>query len=397
MSSISVEEKTKFLIVDDRPENLLALESLLRRDALEIHQARSGYEALELLLIHDFALAILDVQMPEMSGFELAELMRGTDKTKSIPIIFVTAGTANSKNVFRGYESGAVDFIYKPLDPHIVRSKVNIFFELDLQRKLLRAQLQETQNALRLAEKAVQTRDEFLSIASHELRTPITSLSLSLQLLARVIDKEGFQNVSEDRFKKSFGVAIKQLGSLDHLIGSLLDVTRITNGKLALEPELLDLSEVVHESADQLTDQIKESGCKLKLNVETGMMGKWDRSRIGQVVINLLTNALKFGKGAPIEIEVGRKSGQIFLTVRDHGLGISESDQAKIFNRFERAVNAKAIGGLGLGLHIVKEIVVAHGGTVEVRSQLGEGAQFTITLPAVANVTPVRTRQNPAS
>ncbi len=180
---------SKLLIVDDLPENLLALEALIKGEGREVFKASSADEALSLLLEHEFALALLDVQMPGMDGFALAELMRGTERTKNIPIVFVTAAGRELNYAFKGYESGAVDFLYKPLDNHAVRSKVNVFVDLYRQRKVLEqaraeqdallAELRETQVEL---QRAVKMRDDFMSIVSHELRTPLNGLMLDTQL-----------------------------------------------------------------------------------------------------------------------------------------------------------------------------------------------------------------------
>ncbi|MET0312424.1 MAG: response regulator, partial [Burkholderiaceae bacterium] len=186
----------KVLLVDDLPENLLALEALIRQDDREIYQARSGDEALGLLLEHEFALAICDVQMPGMDGFELAELIRGTERTRHVPIVFVSAAGRELNYAFKGYESGAVDFLHKPLDAHAVKSKVAVFVALHQQRKQLVRQLEELEESRRQQEalvhelraaqndlqRAVQMRDDFMSMVSHELRTPLNTISLQTQM-----------------------------------------------------------------------------------------------------------------------------------------------------------------------------------------------------------------------
>jgi len=246
----------KVLLVDDKSENLLALESLLKADAVEFHRATSGVEALELLLVQEYALAILDVQMPEMDGFELAELMRGTQQTRSVPIIFVTAGTRDQMNTFRGYDKGAVDFMYKPLDPHVVRSKVQVFLELARQRQLLQQQLTQTQQALkerdqalRSAHEALHTRDEFMSIASHELKTPLTSLHLQIQMMSRTLMR-AFDGTKDDslpisRLMQGLEVCERQSGKLSSLLDELLDLTRVRLGKLNLAYSEVNLSDLV--------------------------------------------------------------------------------------------------------------------------------------------------------
>lgn len=365
------------LLVDDRPENLTALEALLKDEPLKIYKARSGPEALELLLSHEFALALVDVQMPDMSGLELAELMRGTDRTKNIPIIFVTAGANQRDRLFKGYEAGAVDFLFKPLEPLIVRSKVRVFLELYRQNRLLK----EREAALK---KAVHTRDEFLSIASHELKTPLTSLSLQVQLLTRMAQKQA--ELPRDKIIKMLSVVTRQSNHLARLIDDLLDVSRIENGKLTIDFTAgVDLSEIVREAAARFEEQLLISKSELALDLAPDLLGKWDRNRIEQVVINLLSNACKYGNGTQITVRTFLAEESAVLEVTDHGLGIPEERIPFIFDRFERAVNDTAISGLGLGLYISKQIILAHQGNIAVESKLGAGSTFTVSIPLRAH------------
>ena len=182
--------RPKCLIVDDLKENLIALRSLLKDLNVEVLEASSGLEALEILLQHDVALSLVDVQMPEMDGFELAEIMRSTEKTKGIPIIFVTAAETDSRRVFQGYEAGAVDFLQKPLAPAIVKSKVCIFLELYIQKMKLQDKLKKIKETEAYLQKALKSRDEFLSICSHELKTPLTTLKMQIQITNRLKEKK---------------------------------------------------------------------------------------------------------------------------------------------------------------------------------------------------------------
>ncbi len=175
----------RILLVDDREENLLALEALLRDEEAELVRARSGREALELLLAHEFALAIVDVQMPEWDGIELAELMRGTARTREVPIMLVTAGLHDEARVFRGYELGAVDYLHKPLDPIVLRSKVNVFLQLHRQRQLLAEQLDEIRRAKQALQESDRRKDDFLAVLSHELRNPLAPIQNGVYLLRR--------------------------------------------------------------------------------------------------------------------------------------------------------------------------------------------------------------------
>ena len=362
------------LLVDDRPENLTALGSLLKDEPVRIFKARSGAEALELLLQNEFALALVDVQMPEMNGFELAELMRGTERTKHIPIIFVTAGNHQRDRVFKGYEAGAVDFLFKPLEPLIVRSKVRVFLELDRQNRLLKEREAEL-------EKAVRTRDEFLSIASHELKTPLTSLSLQTQLLTRAVKKGRIDSLGAEKIDRMLGVVSRQTGHLTTLIDDLLDVARIANGKLTIEPAEMDLVSLVREVVDRFQEQIANAKSRVELELPAGLSGNWDPHRVEQVLVNLVSNACKYGEGSLIRISARRQGDMVEFSVADKGMGIPPARLPHIFDRFERAVEDSKISGLGLGLYITKQIISAHGGTIQVESQPGDGATFTVRLP----------------
>lgn len=235
-------KQVHFLLVDDLEGNLLSLEALLRRDDLVVLKARSGEEALELLLHHDVALALLDVQMPGMDGFELAEFMRGSERTRHIPIIFVTAGSADQQRRFRGYEAGAVDFIQKPIESDILRSKASVFFDLYRQRQRLaekRDRLEAVTNALRDADRR---KDEFLAMLGHELRNPVAALNGGLHLLNRRDTDEHTAAIREQMGR--------QLSHLSRLIEDLLDISRISEGKISLRCERVDLCEVARAAVE---------------------------------------------------------------------------------------------------------------------------------------------------
>ena len=371
--------KVKILLVDDLKGNLLALEGLLRNDGVEIFTAGSGAEALELILLHEFALALIDVQMPGMSGFELAELMRGAKKARGIPIIFVTANASELSFSFKGYESGAVDFLQKPLDMHAVKSKVKIFTELFRQKiELGRIQVE--------LEQAVQMRDEFMSIASHELKTPLTALMLQSQLRKRKLKKGELSAFTPEKLESLFDGDVRQLQRITHLIDDMLDVSRISSGKLSMNLERFDLCELVREILGRSSELFVASGCVIKgIFCETGF-GVWDRFRIEQVVTNLLTNAMRYGAGKPISIEVLSSDRRASIIVRDQGRGIAEENHERIFHRFERAVPGTEISGLGLGLYIVSQILEAHQGSIRVESTLDQGAAFIVDLPVQISV-----------
>jgi signal transduction histidine kinase len=221
---------------------------------------------------------------------------------------------------------------------------------------------------------AIRARDEFLSIASHELRTPLTALKLRLQALL-------YAKGLDEKLEKKLESAARQTQRLERLIDNLLDISRMTTGHLELEREDLDLAEVCHEVIERLRDEASSLGSQMRFEAASRASGCWDRLRIEQVVTNLLTNAMKYGDGKPIVVQVSEDERNAELGVRDCGLGIEERDLERIFNQFERAANRRAAGGLGMGLYITRQIVEAHGGTIEVDTKAGQGSLFRVRLP----------------
>lgn len=388
--------QSKLLIVDDLPENLLALEALIRAPDRIVYRAGSAEAALTLLLEHEFALAIVDVQMPGMNGFELAELMRGTERTRHIPIIFVSAAGRELNYAFQGYESGAVDFLHKPLDPHAVISKVSVFVDLYQHRKALRhemeslaaahrkqeelvQQLQQTQQEL---EHAVRMRDDFMSMVSHELRTPLNTLYLETQLRQLHLSKGNLANFAADRLPAMIERDQRQIRNMVRLIDDMLDVTRMRRDALSIQTQPVDLAVLARAVVENLRQQAEAAGSVITLEAPAGLHGVWDEFRIEQVLTNLLTNALRYGGGKPVEMVVQPVGDMARVSVRDHGIGIAPEDHERIFEQFERTESSRQhAAGLGLGLYITRKIVDLHAGRIALESAPGQGSTFVVELP----------------
>ncbi|USX14719.1 hybrid sensor histidine kinase/response regulator [Oxalobacteraceae bacterium OTU3CAMAD1] len=392
---MQAEHPTKLLIVDDLPENLQALNAVIRGAGREIFQAGSGEEALALLLQHDFAMAFLDVQMPGMDGFELAELMRGTERTRQIPIVFVTAAGKELNYSFKGYEAGAVDVLYKPLDSRAVRSKVEVFVQLYEQREATRRQVQALELARQkqeatLAElnaaqtqlqRALSMRDEFMSMVSHEMRTPLNTLYLETQLRKMQLERGNMAAFGAEQLQRMVARDDRQIQSIIRLIDDMLDVSRIRSGKLSLRPGWVELSGLLRRVVHDLTPQATTAGCTISLDAETPVSGWWDEFRIEQIVVNLLTNALRYGAQQPVAVSLVVGQDEVRVDVRDQGPGIAPEQQQKIFEPYERGVGNEVPSGLGLGLYISRELAEVHEGTLTVASTPGEGAVFSLILP----------------
>ncbi|MRG96728.1 sensor histidine kinase [Polyangium spumosum] len=270
--------------------------------------------------------------------------------------------------------TGACEFVCMDVDVTPLKLAEN-----RIREQAERLEAQAIGNATRFHEamEAISARDDFLAIASHELRTPLTPLKLQLERLVR----DARAGVHQERMGPALEVAYRQAVRLAALIDRLLDVSRITAGRLDLCLEEVDLSALVQDVVTRFGREAEEAGCSITFQHDKPVLGTWDRLRIEQVVTNLLGNAIKYGRGEPIEIALEADEAAARLTVRDHGVGIAPEDQGKIFERFERAVSNQSFGGLGLGLWIVRQIVEAHGGSVRVESVQGEGSTFRVELP----------------
>lgn len=386
-------EPVNCLIVDDHEPNLIALEAILCDDAVRCHRASSGTQALELLLEHDYALALVDVQMPGMDGFELAELMRGNQRTRRVPIIFLTAGNADQQRKFRGYEAGAVDFLLKPVETDILRSKATVFFEMFRQRAEVARQRDElgainAENARLLAEtrdyaealkEADRRKNEFLATLAHELRNPLAPILNAVQILRLTGPENSDAEIAHE-------IIERQVQHMVRLVEDLLDLSRITRGKIALKKEVVRLDGILDNAIETSRPLIAGEGHELEYTPPTeALVVDGDAVRLTQVISNLLNNAARYTPaGGRITLGARRDGNQAVVTVADTGIGIPAEMLASVFDMFSQ-INRhshQSQGGLGIGLTLVKRIVDLHEGTVAIESPgEGEGTKVEVRLP----------------
>jgi len=396
----------KILLVDDLPENLFALELILSNDNYICVKAHSGNEALKILLHEqDFAIILMDVQMPGMDGFETVELIRGIETLKHIPIIFLTASMDNSMHIFKGYQAGAVDYMIKPLIPEILKAKVAVLVdlykktrELLVQReemktlygdatvqKRIMAELTEAKSkaetATRIAEDAMKAKQQFLSNMSHEIRTPMNAIIGFTKIILKT-DLSVKQKEYLDAIKASSdGLLV--------LINDILDLAKVDAGKMTFEqtPFKMEFSiSTMHQVFDlkikeKNLDLVKEYDNKIPVV----LIG--DSVRLHQILLNLLSNAIKFTAKGKITVTVrllneDKEKAAIEFAITDTGTGIPEDKLESIFENFQQATSSTSstFGGTGLGLAICKQLVEKQGGTISVKSKVNEGSTFSFTL-----------------
>ncbi len=379
--------KFEILIVDDLHDNLLALNGILERDDLNIRKALSGKDALELMMKHEFCLAILDVKMPGMSGFELAELMRGTKKTRNIPIIFVTATATEQNFSFKGYESGAVDFLLKPLDVHAVKSKVNIFIELHRQQYELAQQLltithllSDLHSAKTEAERANASKTEFLAHMSHEIRTPIGAILGFSELM-----KAPTNTIEENSFYTK--VIERNSHQLLRLIDDILDLSKVEAGRISIEHIEFSLTDLLLDlnSAVSLRARAKKIEFRLKVVGQIPSHVSSDPHRLRQILDNVVGNAIKFTDHGSVELRVSYGGSKLKFEFEDTGLGITKDQAAKLFQPFAQADMSitRKYGGTGLGLVLSRKLAETLGGRLDLSSSGdGPGSTFVVEIKA---------------
>lgn len=365
------------LIVDDKPENLFSLKKVLEINDFEVDVASSGEEALKKILKKKYAIAILDVQMPGMDGFEVADIISGHSQSKDMSIIFLSAVNKEKSFIKKGYASGAVDYITKPVDPDILILKVKTFFRLYQQTQ----KLTETQQALReeieVRKRAEKKKDEFMSIASHELKTPLTSMKAYLQLLERSIE-DGTNEPHALYLER----ALMQSEKLNTLITDLLDVSKIESGKLKLHKTEFNFKNLLLSVADLISKMHPEINIITSGEMDIRVYG--DEIRIEQVLINYFTNAIKYAPDSrDVRVNCSLTDDQYLkVQVTDQGIGIPRERQQNLFEKFYRVEESSVrFQGLGMGLFICSEIIKRHGGQVGVESEQGKGSTFYFSMP----------------
>lgn len=381
---MSADDKIKILVVDDLEEKLLVYRAILDELGEEVVTASSGEEALKQLLRQEFAVILLDVNMPGMDGFETASLIRRRKKCARTPILFLTA-YADEYHAVRGYAQGAVDYILTPVVPEILRTKVAVFVELFRMRQQVERQADERvslaeERAKRMAaEEADRRKDEFLAVLGHELRNPLAGIVSGIQVLKMA-------GLGDEDAKEMQEVIDRQALHMSRLVDDLLDVSRISRGKVRLRKTRVELVCLVHDMLEAYRRRIQDGGLELQFTAPaTPVWVDGDPTRLSQVVGNLVANAVKFtDPGGRIAVAVQTDEGLATVCVRDTGIGMEPPMVRRVFETFSQAENslARSRGGLGLGLALVKGLVEMHGGEVEARSEgLGRGSDFTLRLP----------------
>lgn len=358
-------ESVRCLLVDDVEENLVAMSAVLTRGDVEVLCARSAVAALELLLEHSVALALVDVHMPDMDGFELAELMRGSERTRDIPIIFVTAGERDRYRLFQGYDKGAVDFLYKPIEPHVLQGKAEAFFDIHRQKVRLKHQLESVAETLRFNEM-------FTAVLGHDLRSPLGAIVNCSRLLDRHEDP---------LVRQTSARLLSSANRMTNMVQDLLDSARARlAGGIPIARTGADLREVVVSVADE--QGLAHLDRPIVLAAHGDMKGAWDVGRLAQLTANLIGNAIQHGTcGTGVKVVLdGSDPAGIWLKVINAGC-IEPHHLTRLFDPFRTAAErSNPSMGLGLGLYIVQQIARAHGGEVSVDSTAGT-TTFNVWLP----------------
>lgn len=391
-------DKPKILVVNDDAASLLALTSLLDQWAEEsnysVHSARSGQDALRQVLLHDFAVILLDVNMPGMDGFETAEAIHQRARSADIPIIFVTAFLADEIDRLKAYQRGAADFLFTPVIPQVLHAKVSVFVALAMKNEQLKRQAEKlsqrttelTATNRRLvremeerrdAERKSHAKDEFLAMLGHELRNPLSAISSASSLI-------GLPGANGETVGRAKQIIQRQSQHLSRIVDDLLDLSRAMSGKILLARKPTDLANLIAGCMETFRATGRTAGYRFSVDLSPGWVDG-DPTRLEQITSNLLDNALKYTpSGGNIDIHLAQEGEDVVLSVRDTGVGIPAELLPQVFDVFVQGAISidRSQGGLGIGLSLVRRLVELHGGSVSAHSDgSGHGSTFTIRLP----------------
>lgn len=362
--------KPKILMVDDKPENLVALERLLGDMDVELFKANNGNEALKLTIHHEFALALLDIQMPEMDGYELAEYLRQEEKTADLPFIFISAVYTDSIDIFEGYEKGAFSYITKPFEPQELLSKVRFFIE----------KYQQEQELIRRSNELKKSNEELESFSysvSHDLRAPLRAITGYSNILL-----EDFKQQLNDEGQEFLEVIADEAARMGNLIDSLLSFSRLSRQEQKRSE--VDMQQLAESVWDKLKEEHQDVNPELKCEDLDNVYG--DKDLLQQVWVNLLGNAIKYRKSdqtpvVTVSSHLNEESNQLVFSVEDNGVGFNTDYADKLFGVFQRLHSEDEFEGTGIGLALAKRIISRHGGDVWAESEVGEGSTFYFSLP----------------
>ena len=370
-----MDKKPKILIVDDRPENLVALEVVLKGLDIQLFKAMNGNDALRETLYNDFALALLDIQMPEMDGYELAGILREEEKTSHMPFIFISAVYTDHLNIFKGYEKGAFSFITKPFQPEILINKVKFFvekYQQEVALSKLNEDLRKKNIELELINKELEA---FTYSVSHDLKAPLRAMNGYTGIL-----KEDYEKVLDEEGRRLLGNIRKNSEKMTRLIDCLLDLSKL--GKKEIIKSTVDMNRLVMTVLEELQPNVTNQMLQLKINDLPSVKG--DFELLKRVFVNLLSNAIKYsGKEDIPMVEVGAevKDQEYIFYIKDNGVGFDTNYKHKLFGVFQRLHRPEEFEGTGIGLAIVQRIILRSGGRVWAESELNNGATFYFSLP----------------